>query len=88
MSVLFAAAAVILTILCLVVLRSKQRYSEPGEMRDKRNMQEYGEPVKTLYTSSKVFTLHNLIKDVTNIEGLGWRLEGNFMQLNSSSSSN
>ncbi len=150
MSVLFAAAVVILTILCLVVLRSKQRYSEPGEMRDKRNMQEYGEPVKTLYTSSKVFTLHHhieitdeegnvayraetkfpsihdktdiydaegrhvayferklitlheihyvdmengksfvlsnellhLIKDVTNIEGLGWRLEGNFMQLN------
>ena len=26
--------------------------------------------------------LFHLIKDVTNLEGLGWRLEGNLLQLN------
>ena len=127
-----------------------QRYSGPGEAADIRNVEAYGIPVKSLYTSSKVFTLHHhieitdeaenvvyraetqfpsihdktdiytmddrhiahmerklltlheihyvdmdngrsftlsneilhIIKDVTNIEGLGWRLDGNLLQLN------
>ena len=127
-----------------------QRYSGPGEAADIRNVEAYGIPVKSLYTSSKVFTLHHhieitdeadnvvyrsetkfpsihdktdifradgshvahierklitlheihyvdmengrsfmlsneimhIIKDVTNIEGLGWRLDGNILQLN------
>ena len=126
---------------------SHQRYRDPGEAADARNVEEFGEPAKSLYTSSKVFTLHHLIeitdaedklvyrsetkfpsihdktdiytaderhiahvesklssfhyvdmdngknftlsneimhivKDVTNIEGLGWRLDGNILQLN------
>ena len=129
---------------------SKQRYREPGEGTDFRNLNEYGEPVRTLYTSSEIFTLHHrieitdeygsvayraetqfpsihdktdvydadgrhvahierklisiheiryidmedgssftlsnelfhLIRDVTNLEGLGWVLEGNLLQLN------
>jgi uncharacterized protein YxjI len=128
----------------------QQRYKNPGEGADIRNVEEFGEPVKSLYTSSKVFTLHHrieitdeadnvvyrsetkfpsihdktdifradgshvahierklitlheihyvdmengrsfmlsneimhIIKDVTNIEGLGWRLDGNILQLN------
>ena len=129
---------------------SKQRYREPGEGSDFRNLNEYGEPARTLYTSSEIFTLHHrieitdeygsvayraetqfpsihdktdiydadgrhvahierklislheiryidmedgssftlsnelfhLIRDVTNLEGLGWVLEGNLLQLN------
>ena len=127
-----------------------QRYRDPGEAADARNVEEFGEPAKSLYTSSKVFTLHHrieitdaednvvyrseskfpsihdktdiytaddrhiahierklitlheihyvnmdngnsftlsneimhIIKDVTNIEGLGWKLDGNILQLN------
>jgi uncharacterized protein YxjI len=36
--------------------------------------------------NGKSFTLSNellhIIRDVTNIEGLGWKIEGNFLQLN------
>lgn len=36
--------------------------------------------------NGKSFTLSNeimhIVKDVTNIEGLGWRLDGNILQLN------
>ena len=141
--ILFAGASIGLGV-------SKQRYREPGEGTDFRNLNEYGEPVRTLYTSSEIFTLHHrieitdeygsvayraetqfpsihdktdvydadgrhvahierklisiheiryidmedgssftlsnelfhLIRDVTNLEGLGWVLEGNLLQLN------
>ena len=133
-----------------MVSGSRQRYSEPGQGVDYRNVAEYGEPVKSLYTSSEIFTLHHrieitdgegnvayraetqfpsihdktdiytadgrhvaymerklitlheiryvdmedgtrftlsnelfhIIRDVTNIEGLDWILEGNLLQLN------
>lgn len=129
---------------------TNQRYSGPGEAADIRNVAEHGKPVKSLYSSSEVLTLHHrievtdeagnvvyraesqfpsihdktdiyaadgrhiayferklislheihyvdmdngksftlsnelfhLIKDVTNIEELGWVLDGNFIQLN------
>lgn len=141
---------VIIIIAGIFISLSHQRYTEPGEAADVRNLEEYGEPAKTLYTSSEVFTLHHrievtdeagsvayraetqfpsihdktdiyaadgrhvaymerkiltlheihyvdmedgtsftlsnelfhIIRDVTNIEGLGWILEGNFLQLN------
>lgn len=130
--------------------RNSQRYHEAGEGIDSRNIEDYGHPVRSLFTSTEVFTLHHrieitdesgqsvyraetqfpsihdktdiyrsdgshvahmerklfslheiryvemengrafelsnelfhLIRDVTNIEGLGWILEGNFLQLN------
>lgn len=126
------------------------RYREPGEAANVNNVAEFGEPVRTLFTSTKVFDLHyhiditdeegniayqseskifslhdktdvtdadgehvahierkvvtlherhyvtmadgtefelsnelwHLIRDVTNIEGLGWQLEGNVIGLN------
>lgn len=141
--ILFAVAGIGLGV-------SKQRYREPGEGSDYRNLNEFGEPARTLYTSSEIFTLHHrieitdeygsvayraetqfpsihdktdiydadgrhvahierklisiheiryidmadgssftlsnelfhLIRDVTNLEGLGWILEGNLLQLN------
>ena len=139
-----------LAFISFIIRLAGQRYSGPGEAADARNMEEHGAPVKSLYTSSKVFTLHHrieitdeagtvayrvetefpsihdktdiytesgshvahierklislhevhyvdmddgrsftlsnelmhLIKDVTNIEELGWRLDGNILQLN------
>ena len=126
------------------------RYREQGEQANVNNVAEFGEPVRSLFTSTKVFTLHHhiditdeegnivyqseakffslhdktdvvdangehvahierqvltlherhfvtmadgtefqlsnelwhLIKDITNIEGLGWQLQGNVLGLN------
>ena len=150
MEILIFVAAVVIAAIYLLIMRSQQRYSEPGMKQDSRNEEQYGAPVKRLYTSSKVFTLHHrievtdesenvvyraetkfpsihdktdifdangrhvayferklitlhevhyvdmdngksftlsnellhIIRDVTNIEGLGWKIEGNFLQLN------
>ncbi len=127
-----------------------QRFREAGEAANVNNVERFGEPAHSLFTSTKVFTLHHhiditdadervvyqadtkfpsirdktdvrdaegnqvahiekkllsihqrhyvtmadgmrfelssellhLIKDVTNIEGLGWQLRGNIMGLN------
>ena len=126
------------------------RYREQGEDANVNNVAEFGDPVRSLFTSTKVFTIHHhiditdeegnlayqaeskpvslhdktdifdanggfvahmerkfltiherhyvtmadgtsfelsnelwhLIKDITNIEGLGWQLRGNFVGLN------
>ncbi len=126
------------------------RFREAGEQANVVNVERFGEPVRSLFTTSKVFTLHRLIditdehenavyhsstkfpslhdktditdasgrqvahierklfslherrfitmadgtqfelsnelwhivKDITNIEGLGWQLQGNIMGLN------
>ena len=126
------------------------RYRDQGEQANVNNVEMFGEPVRSLFTSTKVFTLHHhiditdeegnivyqseskaislhdktdvtdangehvahierqvltlherhfvtmadgtyfelsnelwhLIKDITNIEGLGWQLRGNILGLN------
>ena len=131
-------------------MSSLHRFHEAGEQPNVNNVAEYGEPVHSLYTTSKVFSLHSkidvtddqerpvyhvsskpislhdktditddqgnfvahierklfslhqrhyvsmhdglqfelstelfhLIKDITNIEGLGWQLQGNILGLN------
>ncbi len=147
---LFLAFFILIAVAGIGLGVSKQRYREPGEGSDYRNLNEFGEPARTLYTSSEIFTLHHrieitdaygsvayraetqfpsihdktdiydadgrhvahierklislheiryidmedgssftlsnelfhLIRDVTNLEGLGWVLEGNLLQLN------
>ncbi|MBR2717407.1 MAG: LURP-one-related family protein [Oscillospiraceae bacterium] len=132
------------------VLSKYHRFREAGEAANVNNVERFGEPAHSLFTSTKVFTLHHhiditdadervvyqadtkfpsirdktdvrdaegnqvahiekkllsirqrhyvtmadgmrfelssellhLIKDVTNIEGLGWQLRGNIMGLN------
>jgi uncharacterized protein YxjI len=132
------------------VFSKYHRFHEEGEQANVNNVERFGEPVKSLYTSSKVFSLHHrievtddagqvvyraeskaislhdrtqifdaqenlvakmwkkiltlherhfiemadgtnfqlsnelwhLLKDVTNVEGLGWQLRGNIMALN------
>ena len=131
-------------------MSSIHRFHEAGEQPNVNNVAEYGKPVHSLYTTSKVFSLHSkidvtddqerpvyhvsskpislhdktditddqgnfvahierkifslhqrhyvsmhdglqfelstelfhLIKDITNIEGLGWQLQGNILGLN------
>ncbi|MBQ2202447.1 MAG: LURP-one-related family protein, partial [Clostridia bacterium] len=132
------------------VFSKYHRFHEEGEQANVNNVERFGEPVKSLYTSTKVFTLHHrieitddrgevvyraqskaislhdrtelfdaqgssvakiwkkvltlherhfiamadgtefqlsnelwhLVKDITNIEGLGWQLRGNIIGLN------
>ena len=132
------------------VFSKYHRYREAGEEANVNNVQEYGQPVRSLFTTSKVFTIHkktditdeqenvvyrswtkfpslhdktditdaagnqvahierkfftlherhfitmadgtsfqlsnelwHIIKDISNIEGLGWVLRGNIAALN------
>ncbi len=132
------------------VFSKHHRFREAGEQANVNNVARFGEPVRSLFTSTKVFTLHHhidivdeneqvvyqadskffslrdktdvttaagaqvahierkiltlhqrhfvtmadglqfelsnelfhLIKDITNIEGLGWQLRGNIVGLN------
>ncbi len=132
------------------VFSKYHRFREAGEEANVNNVQEYGQPVRSLFTTSKVFTIHkktditdeqenvvyrswtkfpslhdktditdaagnqvahierkfftlherhfitmadgtsfqlsnelwHLIKDISNIEGLGWVLRGNIAALN------
>lgn len=132
------------------VFSKVHRFREAGEAANENNVERFGEPAKSLFTSTKVFTLHHkiditdasenvvytastkfpslhdktdvfdaagnniahiekkfftlherhfitmsdgtsfelsnelfhIIKDITNIEGLGWQLKGNILGLN------
>jgi uncharacterized protein YxjI len=132
------------------VFSSIHRFREAGEQANVNNVERFGEPVRSLFTSTKVFTLHHrivvtaenekvvyqsqtkfpslhdktdisdaagnpvahiekkiltlhqrhfitmadgqyfelsnelfhLVKDISNIEGLGWQLRGNILGLN------
>ena len=147
---LLLIAAIVVAVVIIIVRKRSSRYHEAGKGTDTRTMQDYGIPARTLYTSTKFFTLHHhiditdenenviytsqskmvslhdktdvtradgsevahiekkiltlrevhfvtmadgtkfqlsneilhIIKDVTNIVGLGWRLDGNIIQMN------
>ena len=132
------------------VFSNIHRFREAGEQANVNNVERFGEPIRSLFTSTKVFTLHHriditddreqvvyqaqtkfpslhdktditdaagnpvahiekkiltlhqrhfitmsdgqrfelsnelfhLIKDITNIDGLGWQLQGNILGLN------
>ena len=132
------------------VMSKVHRFRESGQAANVRNVERFGEPVRSLFTSTKVMTLHHrieitdanenvvyraetkfpslhdkteiydasdrhvahmekklftlherhfitmedgtafqlsnevfhLVKDITNIEGLGWQLQGNILGLN------
>ena len=134
----------------MAVNSKHHRYREAGEQANINNVEKYGQPVRSLFTSTKVFTLHHhiditddrenivyqadtkfpsihdktditdangvhvahiekkiltiherhfitmadgtdfelsnellhIIKDITNIDGLGWQLRGNILGLN------
>ena len=43
------------------------RYREAGEEANRINVEAFGEPARSLFTSTKVFTLHHKI-DITDAE--------------------
>ena len=47
------------------VFSKYHRYREAGEQANVNNVERFGEPVRSLFTSTKVFTLHHKI-DITN----------------------
>ena len=100
------------------VFSKYHRFREAGEEANINNVQRFGEPAVSLFTTTKVFTLHHhidiahierklltlhqrhfitmgdgtkfeisnelfhLVKDIMNIEGLGWQIRGNIAGLN------
>ena len=62
---LFILVLFILVIVIMIQRFSSSRYHEAGEAADERNLGDFGVPAKTLYTSSKILTLHNQI-DITD----------------------
>ena len=74
----FVSLIVIGLILFGILLTTRQRYTEPGEGHDSRNLEEYGVPVKSLYTSSEVFTLHHRIEITDEAGNVAYRAETAF----------
>ena len=63
--ILFVLIVFILLIVFIIKRVRSSRYHETGSASDERNLMDFGTPVKTLYTSSKILTLHNHI-DITD----------------------
>ena len=54
------------------------RYREAGEAPNVVNVENFGEPVRSLFTSSKVFSLHHRIEITDGQEQTVYRVETNF----------
>ena len=67
-----------LIIVGIYITTSHQRYREPGQAADYRNIEEYGAPAKSLYTSSQVFTLHHRIEITDDAGNVVYRAETQF----------
>lgn len=62
---LIVVIAFVAAIVILIKRARSSRYHEEGSSLDERTVFDFGTPVKTLYTSSKILTLHNQI-DITD----------------------
>ena len=54
------------------------RYREAGEAPNVVNVENFGEPVRSLFTSTKVFSLHRKIEITDEREQVVYRVETNF----------
>ena len=57
------------------------RFREAGEQANVNNVEEFGEPVRSLCTSSKVFSLHHRIEITDDQEAVVYRAESKFFSL-------
>ena len=57
------------------------RFHEAGEQANVNNVAQFGEPAKSLYTSSKVFSLHHRIEVVNDREEVVYRAESKAISL-------
>ena len=60
---------------------SLHRFREAGEQANVNNVEEFGEPVRSLFTSSKVFSLHHRIEITDDQEAVVYRAESKFFSL-------
>ena len=57
------------------------RFREAGEQANVNNVAEFGEPAKSLFTTSKVFSLHHRIEVVNDREEVVYRAESKVISL-------
>ena len=63
------------------VFSSVHRFREAGEAANVNNVERFGEPKKSLFTSSKVMTLHHRIEITDGNENVVYRAETKFPSL-------
>ena len=57
------------------------RFHEAGQQANVNNVERFGEPAKSLYTSSKIFSLHHRIEVVDDAEQVVYRAESKVISL-------
>ena len=66
LGILLVVLVLFVFLIYMIIKRVRSsRYHETGSASDERNLMDFGTPVKTLYTSSKILTLHKHI-DITD----------------------
>ena len=63
------------------VFSKYHRFHEAGEQANVNNVEKFGEPAKSLFTSSKVFSLHRRIEVVNDREEVVYRAESKAISL-------
>ena len=63
------------------VMSKVHRFRESGEAANARNVERFGEPIRSLFTSTKVMTLHHRIEITDANENLVYRAETKFPSL-------
>ncbi len=57
------------------------RYREAGEQANVNNVERFGEPARSLFTSTKVFTLHHHIDITDGNENVVYRADSKFLSI-------
>lgn len=65
----------------MATLSKVHRYREAGEEANVNNVERFGQPVRSLFTSTKVFTLHHKIDVTDEREEIVYRSESKFLSL-------
>ena len=63
------------------VMSKVHRFRESGEAANARNVERFGEPIRSLFTSTKVMTLHHRIEITDADENVLYRAETKFPSL-------
>lgn len=63
------------------VFSNVHRFREAGEAANVNNVEEFGEPVRSLFTSTEVFTLHHKIEITDANENMVYRAQTKFPSL-------
>ncbi|MBR5343871.1 MAG: LURP-one-related family protein [Oscillospiraceae bacterium] len=63
------------------VFSKVHRFREAGESANVNNVERFGEPVRSLFTSSKLMTLHHRIEITDGVEAVVYRAETKFPSL-------